>query len=143
MFSIKQTTTALVLIGTIAIPLASNAQDYEPEFYDEDVPELYDQELPEFYDEDLMEAGDAVIAAATGWHLCDVKRTGAGWGNHYAALTCPQGPFTNKWHILENSQKEAMLATALTAATSDDRVQVYIAPASSGYNVIRALYLYK
>ena len=32
------------------------------------------------------------IAVATGWHVCSVARTGAGWGNHYVALTCPSGP---------------------------------------------------
>ncbi len=89
-------------------------------------------------------SGDAGIAAATGWNTCSVARTGAGWGNHYVALTCPGGPFTNKWHIMENSQKDAMLATALSAATSNNDVQVYIAAGASGsYNVIRALYLQK
>jgi hypothetical protein len=86
---------------------------------------------------------DAGVAAATGWHTCDVIRTGAGWGNHYAALTCPSGGFTNKWHILNAGQKDAMLATALAAATSEERVQVYIQAMSSGYNEIRALYLRK
>ena len=88
-------------------------------------------------------APDAGVAAATGWHTCAVVRTGAGWGNHYAALTCPAGPFTNRWHILSAAQKDQMLATALAAATSDNRVQVYIQGSSSGYNEIRALYLQK
>ncbi len=85
---------------------------------------------------------DAGIALATGWHNCTIERTGAGWGNHYVALTCPSGPFTNKWHITIAAQKDAMLATALSAAVSGKKVQVYIQPAS-GYNVIRALYLRK
>ncbi len=89
-------------------------------------------------------APDTGIAAETGWHSCDVVRTGAGWGNHYVALTCPQGPFTNKWHILNNAQKDAMLATALAAATSDNQVQVFIQSGSGGaYNEIQALYLQK
>ena len=90
-------------------------------------------------------AGDAGIDAATGWHTCDVVRTGAGWGNHYVALTCSTGPFTNRWHIMTAAQMDAMLATALAAATADERVQVNIGPAQSGssYNVIRALYLHK
>ena len=86
-------------------------------------------------------APDAGIAAATGWHICTVKRTGAGWGNHYDALTCPSGPFTNKWHIMNGAQKDPMLATALSAATSAKKVQVYIQGKPSGYNEIRALYL--
>lgn len=77
--------------------------------------------------------------APTGWHTCDVVKTGAGWGNHYVALTCPAGPFTNRWHVMIANQKEAMLATALAAATSGKRVQVYIANGSP-YNEIRALY---
>lgn len=81
--------------------------------------------------------------APTGWHVCDIVRTGAGWGNHYVALTCPTGPFTNKWHIMNTAQKDAMLATALAAVTSGNEVQVYIQAASSGYNQIRALYLHK
>lgn len=80
--------------------------------------------------------------APTGWHTCDVIRTGAGWGNHYAALTCTTGPFSNKWHIMIDNQKDAMLATALAAATSDKPVQVYIA-SGSPYNEIRALYWHK
>ena len=87
-------------------------------------------------------APGAGIAVATGWHTCTVVRTGAGWGNHYIALTCPSGPFTNKWHIMEAAQKDPMLATALSAAVSDKKVQVYIQSAS-GYNKIRALYWHK
>ena len=86
---------------------------------------------------------EADIAAATGWHNCTVVRTGAGWGSHFVALTCPSGPFTNKWHIMNAAQKDQMLATALSAATSDNEVQVYIQQTSSGYNEIRALYLHK
>ncbi len=97
--------------------------------------------------ESLMASDGSVtdgIAAATGWHTCSVVRTGAGWGNHYVALTCPSGPFTNKWHIMRADQKDPMLATALAAATSNNDVQVYIAASSgSGYNEIRALYLHK
>ncbi len=77
--------------------------------------------------------------APTGWHTCDIVRTGAGWGNHYVALTCPTGPFTNRWHIMISNQKDAMLATALAAATSGKKVQIYIA-SGSPYNEIRALY---
>lgn len=89
-------------------------------------------------------APDTGIAAETGWHTCDVIRTGAGWGNHYVALTCPQGPFTNKWHILSDAQKDAMLATALAAASSDNQVQVFIQAGSGvAYNQILALYLQK
>lgn len=80
--------------------------------------------------------------AATGWHTCDIVRTGAGWGNHYVALTCPNGPFTNKWHSMIANQKDPMLATALAAAASGNKVQVYIA-SGSPYNEIRALYLHK
>lgn len=86
---------------------------------------------------------EAPTEAATGWHVCDVVRTGAGWGNHYVALTCPSGPFTNTWHIMNDAQKDEMLATALAAATSGNQVQVYIQGASSGYNQILALYLHK
>ena len=81
-------------------------------------------------------------AVAGGWHVCDIVRTGAGWGNHYAALTCPSGPFTNKWHRMKANQKDAMLETALTAATSGEKVQVYIA-SGSPYDEIRALYIRK
>ena len=82
-------------------------------------------------------------AAATGWHVCDITKTGAGWNNHYVALTCTSGPFTSKWHIMKDNQKDAMLATALSAAVSGKKVHVHIAAASSGYNVINALYLIK
>lgn len=87
-------------------------------------------------------SAEASTEAPTGWHNCDVVRTGAGWGNHYVALTCASGPFTNTWHILSNAQKDAMLATALAAATSGNQVQVYI-HGQTGYNEIRALYLHK
>lgn len=92
-----------------------------------------------------LDGTSADIEAPTAWHTCDVVRTGAGWGNHYVALTCPAGPFTNKWHIMNDAQKDAMLATALSAAASDNKVQVYIQAASGGssYNEIRALYLHK
>lgn len=83
--------------------------------------------------------------STSGWYICDIVRTGAGWGNHYAALTCPAGSFTNKWHIMKDSQKDSMLETALSAAASDGKVQVNIGPpvTSGGYNEIRALYLHK
>lgn len=81
---------------------------------------------------------EAGTEAPTGWYDCDVNRTGAGWGNHYVALTCPS--INNEWHILSNAQKDAMLATALAAATSDNQVQVYVQE-QSGYNQILALYL--
>lgn len=87
-------------------------------------------------------APDAGIAVPTGWHTCTVVRTGAGWGNHYIALTCPSGPFTNTWHIMSAAQKDQMLATALSAAASDHKVQVYI-QSQTGYNLIRALYWQK
>ena len=87
-------------------------------------------------------SAENAIEAPTGWHTCAVVRTGAGWGNHYVALTCPSGPFTNKWHIMISNQKDAMLATALAAATSGKKVQVYIA-SGSPYNEIRALYWHK
>lgn len=87
-------------------------------------------------------SAEAGTEAPTGWHTCDVVRTGAGWGNHYVALTCASGPFTNTWHIMSDAQKDAMLATALAAATSDNQVQVYI-HGQTGYNEIRALYLHK
>lgn len=80
--------------------------------------------------------------APTGWHTCAVVRTGAGWGHHYVALTCTTGPFTNKWHRMKANQKDAMLATALAAATSGKKVQVNIASASP-YNEIQALYWHK
>ncbi len=89
------------------------------------------------------DGSDSSIAAVTGWNVCSVVRTGAGWGNHYVALTCPNGPFVNKWHILSAAQKDQMLATALAAATSDNDVQVYIGGPVSGYNEIRAIYLQK
>ncbi len=84
----------------------------------------------------------AISSAASDWYICDIVRTGAGWGNHYVALTCPTGPFTNRWHIMISNQKDAMLKTALSAATSGTKVQVYIA-SGSPYNEVRALYLHK
>lgn len=132
MSTVKRTLAAVALIGAIAAPHATTAQTTVP-----------DAGLGEALMALDGTAADAEIAAATGWHTCDVVRTGAGWGNHYVALTCPSGPFTNKWHIMIDNQKDAMLATALSAAASNNKVQVYIAPASAGYNVIRALYLHK
>lgn len=109
-------------------------------------------EISTAQESDMSGVGEALMSmdgsaenapeAATGWHTCDVVRTGAGWGNHYVALSCPNGPFTNKWHKMINNQKDPMLATALSAATSDNKVQVYIA-SSSPYNEIQALYLHK
>lgn len=87
-----------------------------------------------------LDGSAADAEAPTGWHTCDVVRTGAGWGNHYVALTCTTGPFTNKWHIMNDAQKDAMLATALAAASSGHRVQVHIQAGSGTYNEIRALY---
>lgn len=85
---------------------------------------------------------DESIAAVTGWHICSVVRTGAGWGNHYAALSCPNGPFTNKWHIMRDDQKDAQLATALSAATSGKKVQVHIGNVVNGYRELSALYFH-
>lgn len=131
MLTIKNTTTALALVGILAAPFTSYAGDAGADIGHA------------LMSMDGTTSGDAGIAAATGWHTCSVIRTGAGWGNHYVALTCPSGPFTNKWHIMKDNQKDAMLATALSAATSNNKVQVHIAAASSGYNVIGALYLHK
>jgi hypothetical protein len=130
MLSIK-TTKAMALIATMAIPFNSLAQNAGG-----DVGHA-------LMTMDGTAAGEAGISAATGWHTCDVIRTGAGWGNHYVALTCTSGPFTNKWHIMKNNQKDAMLATALSAITSGKKAQVHISAASSGYNVIGALYVVK
>ena len=131
MFSIKDTTLTLALIGTLTAPLALHAGNVEPGIGHA------------LMSMDGTAPKDVSITAVTGWHICDVIRTGAGWGNHFVALTCPSGPFTNKWHILKDNQKDAMLATALSAATSGNKVQVHIAAAASGYNVIGAIYLHK
>lgn len=131
MFTSKNTFAVLALVGFVAFPLSSYAGEAGV-----DVGHA-------LMSMDGTSSGDAGVAAATGWHVCSVVRTGAGWGNHYVALTCPSGPFTNKWHIMKSTQKDAMLATALSAATSGNKVQVHIAAASSGYNVINALYLHK
>jgi len=131
MFTIKNTTTVLALIGALVAPLTSNADNANADLGHA------------LMSMDGSSAADTGIAAVTGWHTCDVIRTGAGWGNHYVALTCPSGPFTNKWHIMKDNQKDAMLATALSAATSGNKVQVHIASATTGYNVIGALYLRK
>lgn len=88
-------------------------------------------------------APEAGVQAVTGWHICDVIRAGAGWGNHYAALTCPTGGFSNRWHQMIAGQKDAMLATSLTAASADEKVQVYIHGTGAAYNEIRALYIQK
>ncbi len=131
MIEIKNTIAALSLVGLIAAPFAANAGEAGVDVGHAIM--AMDGSSPK----------DTGIAAVTGWHVCDVIRTGAGWGNHYVALTCPSGPFTNKWHIMKDNQKDAMLATALSAVTSGNKVQVHIAAATSGYNVIGALYLYK
>ena len=126
MIEIKNTIAALSLVGLIAAPFVANAGEAGVDVGHAIM--AMDGSSPK----------DAGIAAVTGWHVCNVIRTGAGWGNHYVALTCPSGPFTNKWHIMKDNQKDAMLATALSAATSGNKVQVHIAAATSG-----ALYLYK
>jgi len=131
MFSIKKITAVLALVGAVAAPHAATAQNAEAEL---------GQILMGM---DGSGSADGGISAATGWHTCDVIRTGAGWGNHYVALTCTTGPFTNKWHIMRAAQKDAMLATALSAAASNNKVQVNIGSVTSGYNEIRALYLHK
>ena len=130
MFSIKKIAAVLALVGATAAPHAANAQNAQAEL---------GQILM-----GMDGSANAGIAAVTGWHTCDVVRTGAGWGNHYVALTCPTGPFSNKWHIMKADQKDAMLATALSAATNNDNVQVYISSLIvSGYYEIQALYLHK
>lgn len=132
MFSIGKTTTLMAFIGSMATATAAFSQQLDAGLADS------------LMAMDGSVSGNAGIAAVTGWNTCSVVRTGAGWGNHYVALTCPGGPFTNKWHIMDNTQKDAMLATALSAATSNNDVQVYIAAGAPGsYNVIRALYLQK
>ena len=131
MFTNKNTFAVLALVGFFAVPLTSNAGEAGTNLGHA------------LMSMDGSTAAEAGVAAATGWPVCDVIRTGAGWGNHYVALTCTSGPFTNKWHIMNSTQKDAMLATALSAATSGNKVQVYISAASSGYNVINALYLHK
>lgn len=132
MNSIKITTATLAFIGALANAGSIMAQDANTQLGDA------------LMQMDAAAATDSTIAAATGWHICEITRTGAGWGNHYVALTCNTGPFQNKWHILNGDQKDAMLAAALAAASNNEEVQVNIAPATppSPYNVIRALYYY-
>ena len=141
MFSFTRTTITLAFVATLVVPQMAIAQDM-----DADASLAADATLGQVMmgiEEQASESANADIAAATGWHVCDVVRTGAGWGNHYVALTCVSGPFTNKWHIMRANQKDAMLATALSAAVSNNKVQVNIGSVSSGYNEIRALYLHK
>lgn len=127
MFMNMKAVTALILAGAMASGGMAVSQDA-------------DSSLGEALMALDGSATDAGIDVATGWHTCDVIRAGAGWGNHYVALTCPNGPFVNKWHILSGAQKDAMLATALAAATSAKRVQVNIGVIPGVYNEIRALY---
>lgn len=129
MYPLKRIVIAFALVGTVALPLTLHAQDTETDL----------GHALMSLDGSEQESAEA----ATGWHTCNVVRTGAGWGNHYVAITCTTGPFTNKWHIMESAQEDAMLATALAAAASNNKVQVNILAMSSGYNKIRALYLSK
>lgn len=126
--SVKKTAAILTLACALALPVAGHAQEGV------DVSGLAEGLMA------LDGSAEAGTEAPTGWYTCDVVRTGAGWGNHYVALTCPT--FTNVWHILSDAQKDAMLATALAAATSDNQVQVFIQE-QSGYDEILALYLQK
>ncbi len=131
MFTFTKTFAALALMGALTAPGAATAQEAD------------DGMGAILMGLDGSAAGDAGIAAVTGWHICTVVRTGAGWGNHYVALTCPSGGFTNKWHIMKDAQKDAMLATALSAATGNIKVQTYIGAQVSGYQEIQAFYLHK
>ncbi len=125
--------TAIALAGTLALApgLAAAQEDAMPAGF-ADVIMTSDGSAP-----------DAGVQAVTGWHICDVIRAGAGWGHHYAALTCGSAGFTNKWHRMIAGQEDAMLATSLTAAAADERVQVYIHGTGTTYNEIRALYIRK
>jgi len=130
MFNLKSITTAAAIV--LATSGFSTAQDAAPDAGVTDTIMSFDG------------TADETITAVTGWHICSIVRTGAGWGNHYVALTCPNGPFTNKWHIMRADQKDAMLATALSAATAGKKVQVNIGAVPSGttYRQINALYFH-
>lgn len=91
-----------------------------------------------------MEEGatDALTRATSeGWRTCEVKMTGAGWGNIYLRLVC--NGVSERWFIARKDQEKEMLATGLTAITLNKKVQAYLAHMPSGYHEVQACYVMK
>lgn len=82
---------------------------------------------------------------ATDWYTCDVERTGAGSNNMFVKLSDTDDPpeFTDKWFILLEDTKNQMLATILTAMSTNRTIQIGVDDASVSYPIIQALYIYK
>ena len=91
-----------------------------------------------------MEEGatDALTRAASeGWRTCEVKMTGAGWGNIYLRLVC--NGVSERWFIARKDQEKDMLATGLTAITLNKKVSAYLAHKPTGYHEVQACYVIK
>ena len=88
-----------------------------------------------------LEGDTESTEALPGWNTCNVVRTGAGWGNHYAMLACP-GEST-QWFQMNAAQKDAMLATALSAISTSKDLRVYAGakPTGSSYHELLAVYI--
>jgi len=80
-------------------------------------------------------------ATSEGWRTCEVKQTGAGWGNIYLRLVC--NGVSERWFIARKDQEKEMLATGLTAITLNKKVQAYLEHKPSGYHEVLACYVIK
>jgi hypothetical protein len=80
-----------------------------------------------------------VQAPAGGWFDCEVTSAGAGWGTIYIHLRELNGEFDG-WYQPSAVLLRDMLTTALTAISSERRVQVHLATTDE-YGEIQALYL--
>jgi hypothetical protein len=91
-----------------------------------------------------MEEGatDAMTRAASeGWRTCEVKMTGAGWGNIYLRLVCNGVSEPERWFIARKDKEKEMLAAGLTAISLNKKVQVYLEHKPTAYHKIRACYV--
>ena len=69
----------------------------------------------------------AVSTHAGVWYTCTVEKAGSGGGNHvYIWLSDTNDPpaFTNRCFTAPDGRKKEMLATALTAMTTNKQVEV-------------------
>ena len=97
--------------------------------------------------EALMAMGDRAeggpdASGGAGWYVMTVHRTGAGWDNVY--LHMGNASVSARWFKAREDQESKMLATALTAISTNKQVYVYVdGTGFSPYGEIKACYVMK
>jgi hypothetical protein len=78
------------------------------------------------------------------WYSCTVNRAGpADDGNIYIMLSDRAGAFGGRWFVALPSQQKPMLATALTAMTTNFAVDAALADPPNEFTEIQRLYVTK